>query len=154
MVEDAEDAGDDDDLDEEDFVPFVVIARIGDVAAWMPEGVGKKFGTLACWFLLEDDAELVGLFERVPEDPLSKGQVAAILGGLRAFASERADELQALLGPSDGIGLGFHTDATLARVHASFEEDGFAIVGRVEAGHVVEIDDEEGGVRPEGEAEP
>jgi hypothetical protein len=131
---------DDDDLDEDDFAPLVVIARVADVAAWMPDGLGKKFGALACWFLLEQDAELVGLFDRVPEDPMSKGQVAAILAGLRAFAAERADELQAVLGPSDGIGLGFHTDATLARVHASFEEDGFAIVGAIEGGHVIDPD--------------
>ncbi len=139
MAVNAEDTSDDD----EDFVPFVVLARIADVLPWMPEGVGKKFATLTCWFLLEDDAELVGVFERVPEDPLSKGQVEAILGGLRAFATERADELQELLGPSDAIGLGFHTDATLTRVQASFEEDGFAIVGRVEGGHVVDPDEDD-----------
>jgi hypothetical protein len=135
-----------DDDDDDDFVPLVVVAKLADVANWIPEGLGKKFGGLACWFLLEDDAELVELFERAREDPaskMSKAQVAAILGGLRDFATERADELQTVLGPSDSIGLGFHADAPLAKVVASFEDDGFAVVGRIEDGHVIEDDEDD-----------
>jgi hypothetical protein len=133
-------------------IPFVVIAKIADVAAWMPDGLGKKFGHLACWFLLEQDGEMVGLFDRVPEDPMSKGQVAAILGGLRAFATERADELQAVLGPSDGIGLGFHADASIDKVIDSFEEDGFEIAGEIENGEVIELEEDDDELEPPGDA--
>ncbi|HVY49050.1 MAG TPA: hypothetical protein VHB21_24335, partial [Minicystis sp.] len=131
-----EDAGEDEGEDE--LVPRVILARVADVAAFMPAGVAAKFGDRPIWFLLEEDAELVGLFDRIPEDPMSKGNVAAILGGLRAFAAAHADELQRVLGVTDAIGYGFHVDAPLARVRASFEDDGFDVAGAIEAGKVVE----------------
>ena len=122
--------------DDDDFAPNVVLTTVGDLRASMPAGVGAKFAKVTAWFLLEQDAELVGLFDRVPEDPMSKGQVAAILGGLRAFASEHAEALQVFLGPTDGIGVGFHVDAPLAKVRASFEEDGFEVRATVRDGEL------------------
>jgi hypothetical protein len=134
----------DEELDEDDDLPRVILGRVGDLARWMPEGYGKKFGDRPVWFLIQDDAELVGLFERIPEDPMPKGQSQAILGGLRAFAAERAEALQRVLGPTDALGYGFHVDATLARVRASFEQDGFELAGEIKGGEVVahEVPDE------------
>jgi hypothetical protein len=135
LPEDEEDEADEDEDDE--LPPRVLIARVADVARWMPEGVGKKFADRPIWFLVREDEELVGLFDRIPEDPMPKGQVAAILGGLRAFAEEHADDLQRLLGVTDSIGYGFHVDAPLGRVRASFEDDGFELVGSIAGDRVV-----------------
>jgi hypothetical protein len=82
------------------------------------------------------DAELVTLFERIPEDPMSKGRVEAILGGLRSFAKDRNEELQAALGVTDALEYGFHVDAPFDRVVESFELDGFDIAGTIVAGDV------------------
>jgi hypothetical protein len=136
----ADDAEGDDDDDE---APGVVLARVSDVAAWMPREIAKGWGARPVWFLIQDDAELVGLFERIPEDPVSKGVVEAILGGLRAFAAERSDDLQRVLGVTDAIGFGFHVDASFKQVESSFEDDGFVIAGAIREGVVVALEDDD-----------
>jgi hypothetical protein len=115
------------DADEEE-TPLVVLAKLGDLGRFVPEPMLKAYKTRPVWFLLGMDQELVELFERVPEDPMQKGHVTAILGALRAFAQHHVDPLQAILGVTDEIAYGFHTDATYARVLGSFEEDGFEVL--------------------------
>jgi hypothetical protein len=145
MTEEAEPRDDEEEgEDEDDFEPpLVLIAKVADVAKWMGPGVGKKFADRPVWFLLEDDADMVGIFDRIPEDPMPKGQSQAILAGLRAFAEERADDLQRLLGVTDSIGYGFHVDASFAAVCKSFEEDGFERVGEIRDGAVVDVEADE-----------
>ena len=137
-------ANDKDDEDDEE-EPRVVLAKLSAVAKWMPEATAKMYANRPIWFILGMDAELVTVFERLPEDPMPKGHVAAILQGLRAFATERNDALQAVLGVTDSIELGFHVDATYAKVVDSFEQDGFLVVATIEAGELQVLASEEDG---------
>lgn len=134
---------DEDDEGDEDEAPRVLLGCVGDLQKWMPKSLPRIWHDRPVWFLLRDDEELVGLFERIPEDPVSKGVSEAILGGLRTFASERNEPLQALLGVTDGIAYGFHVDASLKQVTTSFEDDGFDVVGGLEDGEVL-IEEDEG----------
>ncbi|MFO0612742.1 MAG: hypothetical protein U0414_09155 [Polyangiaceae bacterium] len=111
--------------------PTVVLARLGDLGRFVPEAMLKVYKTRPVWFLLGMDQELVELFDRVPEDPMQKGHVTAILGALRAFAQHHNGPLQAILGVTDELAYGFHTDATYDRVLESFEEDGFDVLEEV-----------------------
>lgn len=129
--------------DDDEETPIAVIGTVAELARWMPEGIARIYGDRPVWFLLEMDAELVTVFEQIPEDPMPKGKVEAILSGLRRFASERSDQLQALLGPSDGISLGFHVDARIDRVVEAFEKDGFFVLRALRDGEVHVDDDEE-----------
>lgn len=123
--------------DDDDEAPRVVLGRVGELQKWMPKTLAKTWHDRPVWFLLRDDEELVGLFERIPEDPVSKGVSEAILSGLRTFATERNDALQAVLGVTDGLAYGFHVDASLKQVVTSFEDDGFDVVGELEDGELV-----------------
>lgn len=135
-----------DDVEE---TPVAILATVADLATWMPEGIAKIYGDRPVWFLLEMDADSVTVFEQLPEDPMPKGKVEAILSGLRRFAGERADELQALLGPSDGISFGFHVDAKLDRVVDAFENDGFFVLKSIRDGEIrIESDGDEAAVTP------
>lgn len=136
MTDEPEEEPVDDDDASEDEVPRVILAKLSAIASYVPEHVAKAYGDRPIWFLLGMDAELVTLFERIPEDPMPKGRVEAILGGLRAFAKERNDELQAALGVTDSLEFGFHVDAPFDRVVESFELDGFDVAGTIVAGQI------------------
>lgn len=126
---------------DDDETPLVVLARLGDLGRFVPDPMMKAYRQRPVWFLLGMDQELVELFERIPEDPMQKGHVTAILAALRAFAEHHNQPLQALLGVTDEIAYGFHTDATHDRVRASFEEDGFEVLEQVIAdGEIAEAD--------------
>ncbi|MBL9025444.1 MAG: hypothetical protein JNL21_24830 [Myxococcales bacterium] len=122
--------------EEEDDAPLAIIGTVRDLAKWMPPGIAETFGARPVWFILEMDAELVTVFEQIPEDPMPKGKVEAILTGLRTFANERNTELQTVLGPTDGLSFGFHVDASLDRVIEAFEEDGFEVIEALAEGEV------------------
>lgn len=122
--------------EEEDDAPLAIIGTVRDLAKWMPPGIAETFGARPVWFILEMDAELVTVFEQIPEDPMPKGKVEAILTGLRTFAKERNTELQTVLGPTDGLSFGFHVDASLDRVIEAFEEDGFEVIEALAEGEV------------------
>jgi hypothetical protein len=122
--------------EEEDDAPLAIIGTVRDLAKWMPPGIAETFGARPVWFILEMDAELVTVFEQIPEDPMPKGKVEAILTGLRTFAKERNTELQTVLGPTDGLSFGFHVDASLDRVIEAFEEDGFEVIEAIAEGEV------------------
>ena len=130
-----------DDTEEED-APLAIVTTVRDLANWMPPGIAETYGSRPAWFVLEMDAELVTIFEQIPEDPMPKGKVEALLTGLRAFATERNTELQTILGPTDGISFGFHVDAPLDRVIEAFEEDGFVVLEAIKNGEIVLEDDE------------
>ncbi len=61
-------------------------------------------------------------------NPISKGHASDILAGLRAFSTERNEDLQEVLGPTDAIEFGSPRRCSIAQVRASFEEDGFDVV--------------------------
>jgi hypothetical protein len=132
-TKEAEEEDDDDDESDDDF-PRVVLGKLEAISRWLPESMAKGYGDRPVWFILGMDAEIVSVFERIPEDPMPKGRAAAILGALRAFATERNADLQRVLGVTDSIEVGFHVDAPLNRVRASFEEDGFLVAATIEAG--------------------
>lgn len=122
--------------DDEDDAPLAIVATVRDLAKWMAPGIADTYGTRPVWFILEMDAELVTVFEQIPEDPMPKGKVEAILAGLRSFATERNAELQTVLGPTDGISFGFHVDAPLDRVIEALENDGFEVIEAIEEGEL------------------
>lgn len=117
--------------EDEDETPLVLLAKLGDLGRFVPEAMLKAYKSRPVWFVLGMDQELIELFERVPEDPMQKGHTTAILGALRAFAEHHNEPLQAILGVTDEIAYGFHTDATYERVRDSFEEDGFDALEQV-----------------------
>lgn len=124
---------------EEESPPIAVIGTVADLARWMPGDVARVYGKRPIWFFLEMDSELVTVFEQLPEDPMPKGKVDAIMSGLRQFAAERAEVLQTLLGPTDSISLGFHVDASLEQVTAAFESDGFFVLSPLRDGEIEDI---------------
>src|SRR6185436_705630 len=101
----------DDEDEDDDETPEVLIATLADLGSYLPEGLRKNFGGRPCWFIRQDDQELVEIFDRLPEDPMPKGRAHELLRALRAFAEESSDHLQELLGIADGIVYGFHGDA-------------------------------------------
>lgn len=137
------DEEDEKDSDEGEEAPHVIIGELREVNPNLEARLLKDYGKRPVWFMLEMDAELTTVFEQLPEDPMPKGHVDAIMGALRAFAQERSDALQVALGISDGLHFGFHTDATIDRVRGAFEADGFVIVGTLEGGDIALDDDEE-----------
>lgn len=148
-----EEREDEEDEDGEDEAPRVIVSRVASLGKWFSPEIAKSMGDRPVWFMLESDAEFMSLFDRVPEDPMSKGKVEAILAGLRSFATARNDELQLMLGVTDGISFGFHTDASHKRVLAAFADDGFEIVGEISEGELVPADEEDDeGASGDGEA--
>lgn len=128
--------------DEDEEVPAVVLARLRDLGEIVPAELRKVYGNRPVWYLLSMDAELVTVFEQLPEDPMPKGKVTAIMAALRAFAEAHNEELQQVLGVTDSLEVGFHVDAQLDRVREAFEEDGFMIVGEIDNGVVRELEDQ------------
>jgi hypothetical protein len=131
-----EEDDDEEELSEEEEVPRVIIASVADLGSWVPETISKKYASRPIWFIVEQDAESVGLFSRYPEGPMPKTASDAILSGLRAFSLDQNEELQAVLGITDGLRYGFHVDASLEEVMESFEDDGFEVVTAIHEGRV------------------
>ena len=122
------DEADGEEEDDEDVAPGVIVGSLRDLGGGVDPALAAQYGDRPVWFLIEDDAELVELFERIPERPLPSKPTQAILGALRSFAAAESDALQEVLGPTDTIGLGFHASASLDDVVESFEDDGFDVV--------------------------
>jgi hypothetical protein len=129
--------------DDDEVPPLLVLATAGDLVGWLPDDVRARHRGRPVWVMVASDAEQMELFERIPEDPLPRGAVDALLGGLRRFVADKSDALQALLGATDSLEFGFHADADLEEVRESFEDDGFFVVGTIEEGEVVESIDED-----------
>ena len=115
----------------------VVVALLADLGAYVPDRL-RVHGERPVWFLPEDDADDVDLFELHPEAPMPRATSDAILAALRAFVADKSDALQAIVGSTDSIELGFHTSASFEDVAASFDADGFELViGAITAGQVL-----------------
>ncbi len=136
--EDAPIEDEDEDDDEDDEFPRVVVATVADLSGWVPELTAKQHGSRPVWFMLEQDADLAGVFDRLPESKMPKTSSDAILAGLRTFSLEKSDGLQELLGITESIQYGFHIDASLDDVIESFEDDGFEVVATIQGGSLVE----------------
>jgi hypothetical protein len=128
---------DDDEVDEE--APRVVLGTLEDFGTQAPESVAR-LGDRPMWFISDAHAEMVGVFERYPEEPAS-GETTAVLNFLRAYSTSHGAEIQALLGPTDRMRYGFHTKASLGEVVESFEDDGFDVLLGITDG-CVELPDE------------
>ena len=126
---DAEDV--EQDLDED--LPRVVMCTIQDLGTKAPEAVAK-LGERPVWFINDEHAELVGVFERYPEEASTSS--SAVLSFLRSFSTSTGEGLQALLGPASSLRYGFHTTASLAEVVESFEDDGFDVLLGIRDGEV------------------
>ncbi len=124
------------DDDDEDPGPRAVIATVGDLGTWIPQSLRLRYADRPVWFLCEHDASLVGVFERMPEGAFAKAEGETILAALRAFSLDQNENLQWLLGVTEGIQYGFHVDASLDDVVESFEDDGFIVVPAVKDGAI------------------
>jgi hypothetical protein len=113
---------------EPDYPPRVVLARLSDLVKGKLEPKLAPYGSLAVWLLLEDDADLADVFLTLPEKPLPRAVEASIFAIIRAFAADKTDALQAVLGVTDSIEIGFHTSATVPDVAAAFDADGFEVL--------------------------
>lgn len=131
------------DGDDEEAMPCVIVARLRDLGEKGPRELYKQYGDRPIWFMMEDDEELMGLFERMPEGPLPSKTSQVILGAVRQFAASESDALQEIFGITDSIGLGFHASASLDEVIESFEDDGFDVVEAIENGEVCLVDEED-----------
>ena len=141
LVEGAE--GEEGEEDDDEIGPTVVLGRFGDLRGFADATLVKKHAEKPIWFLVEDEADLMELFVRHPEKPVPRGAAEALLGVLRSFAAAESDALQALLGPTDQIGFGYHENASFDDVVASFEDDGFEVAFALYEGKVVPEEDED-----------
>jgi|GEM_PF-6509962 len=139
--EDLEDAVDED-LEDED-VPCVVLGRLSDLKGFGDPALLREHGDRPVWFLIQDDADFVTLFDQHPERPVPQGLSRTIMDVLRAFAASESDALQMVLGSTDAIEFGFHERASVDDVALAFEEDGFDVAYVLREGKVVEDADDE-----------
>jgi hypothetical protein len=128
-----------DEAEEEEETPQALIATLADLGRYLPEGLRKGFGGRPCWFIRQEDEELVEIFDRLPEDPMPRGRAHELLRALRGFAEDNSDGLQELLGIAGGIVYGFHGDASLEQVTEAFEDDGFFVWSGVLSGGVITL---------------
>ena len=129
--------------DDDELGPTVVLGRFGDLRGFADAALVKKHAERPIWFLIEDDADLMDLFVRHPEKPVPRATAEALLAVLRSFAAAESDALQALLGPTDKIGFGYHENASFDDVVSSFEEDGFDVTFALYEGKVVPEDEDD-----------
>ena len=113
---------------EPDYPPRVVLARLSDLVKGKLDAKLQPYAGLAVWLLLEDDADLADVFLTLPERPLPRAVEASIFAIIRAFAADKTDALQGVLGVTDSIEIGFHTSATVPDVAAAFDADGFEVL--------------------------
>jgi hypothetical protein len=114
--------------DEQDELPCVVIGVLAELGDAVDAPLRHKHGERPVWFAREQDHELAGVFERLPEGPMVKVETDAILAALRKFSLARSEELQDVLGATDSLRYAFHVDARLQEVTESFEDDGFLVI--------------------------
>ncbi|MRG95908.1 hypothetical protein [Polyangium spumosum] len=133
----------DEEEDDDELGPTVVLGRFGDLRGFADATLVKKHAEKPVWFLIEDDADLMELFVRHPEKPAPRASTEALLGVLRSFAAAESEALQAVLGPTDQIGFGYHENASFDDVVTSFEDDGFEVAFALYEGKVVPEDEED-----------
>lgn len=140
---DETDADFDEDEDGED-APCVVVGRLADLKGFGDPALLRKHGDRPVWFMIQDDADFMTLFDQHPERPVPPALSRSIMDVLRAFAASESDALQTVLGSTDTIEFGFHERASVDDVADAFEEDGFDVAFVLQDGKVVaEVDDED-----------
>jgi hypothetical protein len=141
--DDAEAEEDDEELEgeDEDF-PCVVLGRLSDLRGFGDSGLLRKHGDRPVWFMIQDDADFMTLFDRHPERPVPPALSRSIMDVLRSFAAAESDALQAVLGSTDAIEFGFHERASVDEVTEAFEEDGFDVAFVLRDGKVVDDADD------------
>jgi len=106
--------------------PRVVVARLSDLGPVPPPLAAHASRPI--WFVVEDEADEANLFLRHPEKPVPRAASASVFERIRAFAERETEVLQALLGVTTSIEIGWHTSASYEDVVGSFEEDGFEVI--------------------------
>ena len=138
----ADDCEENDDLDED--MPRVVMGIVADLGRKDLGIEVRDHEGWPIWVLLEKHASMMGVFERYPEDPGSDEWVPIVFDELRRFVRDHGEDLQKLLGATDALRIGFHTNAPLEDVVESFEDDGFDVLFGIEDGMVVLAPDSSG----------
>lgn len=133
----------DEEGDEED-VPCVVLGRLQDLRGFGDAALLRKYGERPVWFMIQDDADFMTLFDQLPERPVPPTLSRSIMDILRSFAASESDALQTVLGATDTIEFGFHERASVDDVAMAFEEDGFDVAFVLQDGKVVDnVDDDD-----------
>lgn len=141
---DAEGEDLDDEGDEGEDVPCVVLGRLSDLKGFGDPALLRKHGDRPVWFMIQDDADFMTLFDKHPERPVPPALSRSIMDVLRSFAAAESDALQMVLGSTDAIEFGFHERASVDDVAEAFEDDGFDVACVLRDGKVVEdVDDED-----------
>lgn len=129
--------------EDEEETPCVVLGRLSDLKGFGDPGLLRRHGERPVWFMIQDDADFMTLFDTHPEKPVPPALSRSIMDVLRAFAASESDALQAVLGSTDKIEFGFHEGASIDEVTEAFEEDGFDVAFVLQDGRVVEPIDED-----------
>lgn len=139
-LDEADEDFEDDDGEE---VPCVVLGRLSDLRGYGDAGLLRKHGDRPVWFMIQDDADFVTLFDKHPERPVPPALSRSIMDVLRSFAASESDALQTVLGATDTIEFGFHERASIDEVAEAFEDDGFDVAFVLQDGKVVADVDED-----------
>jgi hypothetical protein len=140
--EDEEGDEEEDEGEDEEETPCVVLGRLSDLRGYGDPGLLRKHGERPVWFIIQDDADFMTLFDRHRERPVPPALSRSIMDVLRSFAASESDALQTVLGSTDTIEFGFHEGASVDEVTEVFEEDGFDVAFVLRDGKVVdEVDD-------------
>lgn len=123
--------------------PCVVLGRLADLRGFGDPGLLRKHGERPVWFMIQDDADFMTLFDRHPERPVPPVLSRSIMDVLRSFAASESDALQTVLGSTDAIEFGFHERASMDDVAEVFEDDGFDVAFVLRDGKVVDEVDED-----------
>ncbi len=129
--------------DEEDVAPCVVLGRLSDLKGHADAALLRAHGERPVWFMIQDDADFMTLFDKLPERSVPASLSRSIMDVLRSFAASESDALQTVLGSTDAIEFGFHERASVDDVALAFEEDGFDVAFVLSEGKIVEIVDED-----------
>ena len=128
--------------DDEEDVPCVVLGRLSDLKGFGDPAVLRKHGDRPVWFMIQNDAEFMTLFDKHRERRVPAELTRSIMDVLRSFADSESDALQMVLGATDSLEFGFHEGASLDDVAAAFEDDGFDVAFVLQDGKVVDnVDD-------------
>jgi hypothetical protein len=141
-LDDAEDGDAEDDEGED--TPCVVLGRLADLRGYGDPGLLRKHGDRPVWFMIQDDADFMTLFDKHPERRVPPELSRSIMDVLRSFAESESDALQTVLGATDTLQFGFHERASVDDVAEAFEDDGFDVAFVLQDGKVVDnVDDED-----------
>lgn len=133
---------DDAEDDDEEETPCVVLGRLSDLKGFGDPALLRKHGDRPVWFMIQNDADFMTLFDKHRERPVPPALSRSIMDVLRSFADTESDALQMVLGATDTLEFGFHEGASLDDVTEAFEDDGFDVAFVLKDGKVIDnVDD-------------